>query len=56
MLKSILLFTNPRETRDNGQPDCLLVKAQRHSYTHPAIRRIDPEMEILDVLPDHLHL
>ena len=46
---------NPAQACSNGQPHGVVVQVQRCGHTHPAARRVDAQMEVLDVLADDLH-
>ena len=49
-----LLPLDPAQLVDHGQPHGVIVDHQRCGDSHPAIRRIDAEVQVLDVLAHHL--
>ena len=53
--ESGLFSADPRKTLNDGQAHGSGIKAQRCGYPHSAMRRVHPQMEVLDVLPNDLH-
>lgn len=51
-----LLFFDPAEFGDNGQAHVVIGDVQRHGHPDPAIRWVNGQMQVFDVLTDHLHL
>ena len=50
-----LLTFDPGEFGNHGEAHGFIVDAQRRSDAHPAIGWIDSEVQVLDVLANHLH-
>jgi hypothetical protein len=44
-------FPNPAESRHDCQTDCVIVYMPRDGDSNPTVRRVDPDMQVLDVPP-----
>jgi hypothetical protein len=51
----LLLLLDPAELGDGEQPNCVQAHLRRSRDAHPAGGRVDAQMDVLDVLPHHLH-
>jgi hypothetical protein len=52
----VLLLADPRQSGNNGKPNRFLVESLWGSYSDPTERRIDGEVEILDVFANDINL
>jgi hypothetical protein len=55
VIESRPLALNPTEFADHRQPHGLIGHGQRRGHPHPPVRRIDPQVQVFDGLPDHVH-
>ena len=49
------LAFDPAELADDCQADCLVADPEWCSHPYPAMRRIDPQVQVLDVLSDNMN-
>ena len=54
VLEFRLIATNPAQPRNNSHPHRVIIKTERSCHSHPAVRRVNPNMEVFDVLVDHV--
>ncbi len=50
-----LFPANPSQARDDSHPNRIFIDSQRRAHPHPAIRRVNTHIEILDILPHYFN-
>jgi hypothetical protein len=56
LLELRLLSADPSKPTDHGQPNCIYLQTNGRRDSHPPIRWVNPNVQILDVLPNNLNL
>ena len=54
VLQLLALALDPGQPLDDGQADVLVVEASRRGDADPAERRVDADVQVLDVLVDDI--
>jgi hypothetical protein len=49
------MSSDPTQAGRHSSPDCIIIHPQGNGYPHPASRRIDSQMQVLDALPDYVN-